>query len=150
MRILGPISSSKRPSSLSVVRFGGRLVRRPSPERRTWDWTPFSPWGFCLYNHHHHHHHLLLLLLLLLLNHHHHHHQKKNRIQRRNSRFLTISSLRSEVCPTRTLQWPGCNCVQITCSHWAFITCNMSCCVPRGKKGQLSCQSLTRIYFSFI
>ena len=31
----------------------------------------------------------------------------KNRIQRRNSRFFTISSLRRETSPTRTLKWPG-------------------------------------------
>ena len=34
-----------------------------------------------------------------------------NRIQRRNSRFLTISSLRREL----SLKWPGRICVQITC-----------------------------------
>ena len=28
-------------------------------------------------------------------------------------------------------------------THWALITCNMSCYVPRGKKGQLSFLSLT-------
>ena len=37
-----------------------------------------------------------------------------NRIQRRNSRFLTISSLRRELSHTRTLKWPGRICVQIT------------------------------------
>ena len=36
-----------------------------------------------------------------------------NRIQRRNSRFLTISSLRREPSSTRTLKWPGRNRVQI-------------------------------------
>ena len=30
--------------------------------------------------------------------------------------FLTISSLRREASPTRTLKWPGRNRVQITCS----------------------------------
>ena len=39
-----------------------------------------------------------------------------NRIQRRNSRFFTISSLRRELSPTRTLKWPGRNRVQITCN----------------------------------
>ena len=39
-----------------------------------------------------------------------------NRIERRNSRFFTISSLRREPSPTRTLKWPGRNGVQITCN----------------------------------
>ena len=39
-----------------------------------------------------------------------------NRIQRCNSRFLTISSLRRKLSPTRTLKWPGRNRVQITCN----------------------------------
>ena len=47
-------------------------------------------------------------------NHHHHHHH--HRIQRRNSRFLTVSSLRREPSPTRTLKWLGHNHVQITCN----------------------------------
>ena len=47
--------------------------------------------------------------------------------------FLTVSSLHREPSPTRTLKWPEHTCVQITCN-----TCNMSCYVPRGTKGQLS------------
>ena len=39
-----------------------------------------------------------------------------NRIQRRYSRFFTISSQRHELSPTRTLKWPRCNRVQITCN----------------------------------
>ena len=39
-----------------------------------------------------------------------------NRIQRRHSRFSTISSLRREPSPTRTLFWPGHNRVQIMCN----------------------------------
>ena len=39
-----------------------------------------------------------------------------NRIQRRNSRVFTISSLRHELSPTHTPKWPGCNRVQITCN----------------------------------
>ena len=39
-----------------------------------------------------------------------------NRIQMLNSRFLTISSLRRKLSPTRTLKWPGRNRVQITCN----------------------------------
>ena len=58
------------------------------------------------------------------------HSSRFSRIQRRNSRFLTISSLRREPSPTRTLKWPGRNRVQ--------ITCNMSCYVPHFTKGQLS------------
>ena len=38
-----------------------------------------------------------------------------NRIQRRNSRFFTISSLRHEPSPTRTLKWPWHSREQITC-----------------------------------
>ena len=34
----------------------------------------------------------------------------------RSSRLLTISSLRRELSPTRTLKWPGRNRVQITCN----------------------------------
>ena len=39
-----------------------------------------------------------------------------NRIQRRYSRFLTISSQHRKLSPTRTLKWPGRNRVQITCN----------------------------------
>ena len=39
-----------------------------------------------------------------------------NRIQSRSSRFFTISLLRREPSPTRTLKWPGRNRVQITCN----------------------------------
>ena len=39
-----------------------------------------------------------------------------NRIQRRYSRFFTISSQRCELTPTRTLKWPRRNRVQITCN----------------------------------
>ena len=55
-----------------------------------------------------------------------------NRIQRRYSRFFTISSQRRELSPTRTLKWPGRNRVQITCN-----TSN-AYHVPLGTKGQLS------------
>ena len=49
-----------------------------------------------------------------------------NRIQRRYSRFFTISSQRRELSPTRTLKWPGRNRVEITCNatHLALFTCN--------------------------
>ena len=42
--------------------------------------------------------------------------KKKNHNERRNSRFFTISSLRREPSPTRTLNWPERNRVQITCN----------------------------------
>ena len=45
-----------------------------------------------------------------------HNDNKDNHIQRCNLRFFTISSLRCEPSPTRTLKWPGQNRVQITCS----------------------------------
>ena len=39
-----------------------------------------------------------------------------NCIHRRNSRFVTISSLRCKLSPPRTLKWSGRNRVQITCN----------------------------------
>ena len=39
-----------------------------------------------------------------------------NRTERRNSRLFTISSLRREPSPTRTLKWPGRDRVQTTCN----------------------------------
>ena len=61
-----------------------------------------------------------------------------NHIQRHNSRLSTIFSLHHKLSPTRMLKWQGCNCVQITCTYRTLITCNMSCDMPRGTKGQLS------------
>ena len=51
-------------------------------------------------------------------------------IERRNSRFFTISSLYCEVSPARTLKWPGRNHVQITCNtsgmhHVRHVLCHM-------------------------
>ena len=55
-----------------------------------------------------------------------------NRIQRRYSRFFTISSQRRELSPTRTLKWPGRNRVQITCNtsrayhvQVSYVTCHL-------------------------
>ena len=45
-----------------------------------------------------------------------HYNDNNNRIQRRYSRFFTISSQRRELSPTRTLKWPRRNHVQITCN----------------------------------
>ena len=61
-----------------------------------------------------------------------------NRIQRRYSRFFTISSQRRELSPTRTLKWPGRNRVQITCNTSSAYHVQVSCYVPLGTKGQLS------------
>ena len=61
-----------------------------------------------------------------------------NRIQRRYSRFFTISSQRRELSSTRTLKWPGRNRVQITCNTSSAFHVQVSCYVPRGTKGQLS------------
>ena len=61
-----------------------------------------------------------------------------NRIQRRSSRFFTISSQCPELSPTRTLKWPGRNRVQITCNTSSADHVEMSCYVPLGTKGQLS------------
>ena len=41
-----------------------------------------------------------------------------NHVQRHNSRFFTISSLRHELSPTRTLKLPWSNHVQIMCNTW--------------------------------
>ena len=51
-------------------------------------------------------------------------------IEKRNSRFFTISSLRRKLSPTCTLKWPGCNCVQITCNtsgayHVQHVMCHL-------------------------
>ena len=59
-----------------------------------------------------------------------------NHIQRRNSRFFTISSLRRE--PTRTRKWPGRNRVQFTCNKSSVYHVQHVVLVPRGTKGQLS------------
>ena len=63
-----------------------------------------------------------------------------NHIQRRKSRFFTISSLRREPSPTRTLKWPSRKRVESRAAHRALITCSMSFYVPRDTKGQLRYQ----------
>ena len=62
-----------------------------------------------------------------------------NCIQRRYSRFFTISSQRRELSPTCTLKWPGRNRVQITCNTSSAYHVQVSCYVPLGTKGQLNC-----------
>ena len=42
-------------------------------------------------------------------------HNNNHRIEKCDLRFFTISSLRRELSPTRTLKWPERNRVQITC-----------------------------------
>ena len=44
------------------------------------------------------------------------HNNNNNRIQRRYSRFFTISSQCRKLSPTCTLKWPRRSCVQITCN----------------------------------
>ena len=61
-----------------------------------------------------------------------------NRIQRRYSRFFTISSQRHKLSPTRTLKWPGRNRVQIMCNTSSGYHMQVSWYVPLGTKGQLS------------
>ena len=50
--------------------------------------------------------------------------------ERLKSGFLTVSSLRHELSPTRMLKWPGQSCA-VTCksyaTHRALIACNMPC-----------------------
>ena len=53
-----------------------------------------------------------------------------NCIERRSSRFLTISSLRRELSPTRTLKWPRRNRMQRTCKtssayHVQHVMCHL-------------------------
>ena len=60
-----------------------------------------------------------------------------NRIQRRNSKIFDNLLTASRTGSNKYAKCPGRNRVQITCNR-TLITCNMSCCVPRGTKGQLS------------
>ena len=76
-----------------------------------------------------------------------------NRIQRRNSRFFTISSLHRELSRTRTFKWPGCNRVQITCNtSSAYRVQHVVLRVTwyEGTAQLFSWQSLNRIHLSFI
>ena len=59
-----------------------------------------------------------------------------NRIQRRCSRFCTISSQRRELSPTRTPKWPGRNRAQTHATQSAYHL-QVSCYVPLVTKGQL-------------
>ena len=56
--------------------------------------------------------------------------------QRRNLRFFTISSLRREHIHS---SGPGAVVCRSYATHRALITCNMSCYMPHGTKGQLNC-----------
>ena len=65
--------------------------------------------------------------------------------------FFTISSLRRELSPTRTLQWPERNRVQITCNaSSAYHAQHVLRATWYEGTAQLWRQSLNRIYFSFI
>ena len=64
--------------------------------------------------------------------------QNNNRIQRRYSRFFTMSSQHRELSPTRTLKRSGHNRVQITCNTSSAYHVQVSCHVPLSTKGQLS------------
>ena len=50
-----------------------------------------------------------------------------NHIDRRNSRFFTISSLPCELSPASMLKGPGTTVCKSRTTHRALITCNMSC-----------------------
>ena len=58
-----------------------------------------------------------------------------NHIERRNSRFFAISSLRCKPSPTGTLKWPGRSRVQITCNTLSAYHVKMLCYMPRCMKG---------------
>ena len=62
-----------------------------------------------------------------------------NRIQRRYSRFFTISSQHRKLSPTHTLKWPGRNRMQIMCNTLSAYHVQVSCYVPLCTKRQLSC-----------
>ena len=70
-----------------------------------------------------------------------------NRIQRRNSRFFTLSSLRSEPSPTRTLKWsPGQHIERLS-----RATCRVTCHVVRKDSSAIKFdRAENHIYFSFI
>ena len=74
-----------------------------------------------------------------------------NCTERRNSRFFTISSLRLEPSPTRTLKWPRRNRVQIMCSTLSayHVQHVVICAMWYEGTVQLVWQSLNHIYFSF-
>ena len=99
-------------------------------------WQMWIVWAFALL--------AVVLHLIIMIN---------NLIQRHNSRFFTISSLRRKLSPTHMLKWPWCNCVQIKCNTLSTCHCNMLCYVPHGRKGQLGClvwQSLNHTYLRVI
>ena len=76
-----------------------------------------------------------------------------NGIQRCNSRFFTISSLRCELSPTCTLKWPRCSCVQIMCStSSAYHVQHVVLCAMwyEGTAQLLSLTELKLHYLSFI
>ena len=60
-----------------------------------------------------------------------------NRIQRRNSRLFTVSSLSREHVGLRS-SGQGAIVCKSCATHQALIECNTSCYVPRGTKEQLS------------
>ena len=53
-----------------------------------------------------------------------------NHIQRRCSRFFTLSSQRRELSPTHTRKWPRHNRVQITCNTSSAYHVQVSCYMP--------------------
>ena len=69
-------------------------------------------------------------------------------IQRRSSRFCTISSLRCELSPTRTLKWARYNRVKITCNtssiyHVHRVVCHLV-------QGDSSAAKFDRVEIAFI
>ena len=59
-------------------------------------------------------------------------------IQRRNSRFLQSPHCAANCLHHVRSSGPGAIVCKSRATHRALITCNMSCYVPRGTKGQLS------------
>ena len=59
---------------------------------------------------------IIVVIIMVIIINSNNNNNNNNHIQRRNLRFLTISSLHREPSPTRTLKWPGRNHVQITCN----------------------------------
>ena len=73
-----------------------------------------------------------------------------NCTERHNLRLFTISSLRHELSPTRTLKWPRRNRVQITCNTSSAYHVQHIVIHATWYEETAQLLSLNRIYLSFI
>ena len=75
-------------------------------------------------------------------------HNNNNRMERRKSRFFTISSPRCELSPTRTLKWPGRDRAQNTCNtSSAYHVKHAVCHLVRGGRSAIK---FDRVEIAFI